>query len=1162
MPSSNATIEGYTVTANSRSTAGSENAKQAIVDGLCLSTADGVTLLEDARLAIQLGRRYALVGQNGCGKSTLLQAIAEGQLRAWPRALTTVLVSQEVVWTGQPVTLLQSLLDARSSALRRDELESERDAIQALLDQEDRSGPGAASGHVGGGACIAIDEKVERLGDLLSLIDAMEGPEAEREARAILAGLQFAEPAAQVSTLSGGWRQRLALAQALFVRPDVLLLDEPTNHLDLPSLLWLTAFLTGGTAAAGEGPTAIIVSHDPHFLQSVSTDVLSMEAASLIHTAGPYNSFVARSEQRARRDLALSAAAELREAKIAASRQQQMRMAEAHAQHTACRKAQDPHSSFAVNLVASRGQNKAATANAQRRKAASERVLRTGEGESLNVAEARERVEARRALTRTLAFRFDASPPCAGPHANLIAFDGVSLARDGVVVLSHVTAAVASHARIAILGANGAGKSTLLMALESCDGLACGGTGTSTRGGGAGSGVGGGGGAADGSGAAGTAGGGAAAAGGGGVEAVTGNATRQNHLRIAHLQQNHLEQLEGYLDLTTTQHVIEQTGGCTELHARHLLGAVGLGGPHLAHRSIRQLSGGERTRLVMASVILPSRPHLLLLDEPTNHLDFQSLEALLDALDAFDGAVVVVSHHRHFVSSFADELWLVRKPAVGSGGGEEGAPPAAAPTSSVQIRYVEDERDVERIIEEELWPHRASPPSHSGGSAEKAAGGGGLAVGDGSVGIRESMAMRGGERDKAANAAQVASATHVEVATNPVTTVLAKLGREEARAAWGDESEDVDGPAVDIDDPGALSSSLVSNATVSATPPAATPPESTASVAPAAPAALAHAPAASAALAHAPAASAAAVPKWRGRSAELRNERGFSKWDEWELQRRRRDAEAAEGEAARRRRNAALSAPPVVVVDADGFEVRTRSLHVDRCAQLGHGCGASPRVTAKPAVDTQTGTPAAAAAALAAGTVKVMLRPGTHATLGAGGAEAASAERHAALLGAIQELGHHKRLTKVCKRAQTVQSLADYALGKWGLSGTEHGLTLHWPTRREAGRVTSALPSTWTLHDLVASSDASFDDEGRLVLEYVATESRIPPMAPKAAPMATVMRPAEAAQRQAPRAVCAEVRQLVEAMGVSEERAAQVLREAEGDVNRAIDALCAAAFSG
>ena len=90
-----------------------------------------------------------------------------------------------------------------------------------------------------------------RLGELGEQLEARNAYAAEAKARRILTGLGFTKAMqdAPLSTLSGGWRMRAALAQALFLEPGLLLLDEPTNHLDLPATLWLASYLTSPAAA-------------------------------------------------------------------------------------------------------------------------------------------------------------------------------------------------------------------------------------------------------------------------------------------------------------------------------------------------------------------------------------------------------------------------------------------------------------------------------------------------------------------------------------------------------------------------------------------------------------------------------------------------------------------------------------------------------------------------------------------------------------------------------------------------------------------------------------------------------------------------------------------------------------------------------------------------
>ncbi|MFX9054149.1 ATP-binding cassette domain-containing protein, partial [Acinetobacter baumannii] len=73
---------------------------------------------------------------------------------------------------------------------------------------------------------------------------------------------------------------------------------------------------------------------------------------------------------------------------------------------------------------------------------------------------------------------------------------------------------------------------------------------------------------------------------------------------------------------------------------------------------VGSLSGGEKARLVLCLMTYDA-PHLMILDEPTNHLDVEAREALIQALNAFEGAVLLISHDRHLIELTADQLWLV-----------------------------------------------------------------------------------------------------------------------------------------------------------------------------------------------------------------------------------------------------------------------------------------------------------------------------------------------------------------------------------------------------------------------------------------------------------------------------------------------------------------------
>ncbi|SDG74425.1 ABC-F family ATP-binding cassette domain-containing protein [Roseospirillum parvum] len=219
----------------------------------------GRLLLDGARARLPAGHRVGLVGRNGAGKSTLLALIRgdlapeSGAVEVPPRA--------RLGWVAQEAPDgADSLLDTVLAADR------ERADLLARLDAEP-DGP-------------AVGEIHERL----LAIDAHTAP--ARAAR-ILVGLGFApdQHGRAVGDFSGGWRMRVALAGALFTRPDLLLLDEPTNHLDLEATLWLTRHL------ASYPGTLLIVSHDRDLLNGACNHILHLEGGRLTLYGGNFDRF-------------------------------------------------------------------------------------------------------------------------------------------------------------------------------------------------------------------------------------------------------------------------------------------------------------------------------------------------------------------------------------------------------------------------------------------------------------------------------------------------------------------------------------------------------------------------------------------------------------------------------------------------------------------------------------------------------------------------------------------------------------------------------------------------------------------------------------------------------------------------------------------------------
>ena len=136
---------------------------------------------------------------------------------------------------------------------------------------------------------------------------------------------------------------------------------------------------------------------------------------------------------------------------------------------------------------------------------------------------------------------------------------------------------------------------------------------------------------------------------------LSGELVRARGLKVGFFAQHQIEDLEP--DETPIAHVRSRRPGDREQQIRARLGRFGLGQTK-AETLAKHLSGGEKTRLAMTLMCL-DEPQLLILDEPTNHLDIDSREALVEAINDFPGAVVVISHDRNLVELVADSLWLV-----------------------------------------------------------------------------------------------------------------------------------------------------------------------------------------------------------------------------------------------------------------------------------------------------------------------------------------------------------------------------------------------------------------------------------------------------------------------------------------------------------------------
>jgi ATP-binding cassette subfamily F protein 3 len=340
----------------------------------------GRNLLERANLMVDPGRRIGLIGRNGAGKSTLLKLIA-GELRP----------DGGVVKFGQRVRLGYVAQEAPGGDITPLEVVLKADAERTAL-LEEAENPATPP------------DRLAELHDRLLTIGADAAP---ARAAAILSGLGFSTQwqSRPMSSFSGGWRMRVALAAVLFSAPDLLLLDEPTNHLDLEATLWLETYLARFPGAV------LLVSHDRQLLDRAVEAIAHLDGGKLTLTPGGFAEFIRiKTEKALQQGRAAEKAAEQR----------------AHMQ------------SFVDRFRA-----KASKARqAQSRLKALEKMPQI---ESV--------VEDR--VTR---FSFPEPDQLSPP---MLSLDDVAIGYDGKPVLSGVSLRIDMEDRIALLGTNGNGKSTL-----------------------------------------------------------------------------------------------------------------------------------------------------------------------------------------------------------------------------------------------------------------------------------------------------------------------------------------------------------------------------------------------------------------------------------------------------------------------------------------------------------------------------------------------------------------------------------------------------------------------------------------------------------------------------------------------------------------------------
>jgi ATP-binding cassette subfamily F protein 3 len=351
-----------------------------------------------ARFTLDSGTRVGLVGANGTGKTTLLRILL-GQLEhdgelSRRRDLRVAYLEQNPSFPPG-LTVREA---ARRSATSVAELERQIADVHHAL---------AAPGPAGDGARRLLD----RLGALERRFESLGGHDLEHRTDAVLDGLGF--PAARFGTpveaLSGGERNRLALACLLLDEPDLWLLDEPTNHLDVDGVAWFERFLVDSSAAA------VVVSHDRRFLDTVTTGTWFLRGGALEVLPAPY-----------------SRAMPIHEARHAAALKEY--------------EAQQAYIARQEEFIRRYGAG-------QRAREARGRATRLARLERLERPEDRERV---------MALRF---PSARRLGDRVLQVEGLSAGFDGRTLFRDLSLELAAGETLAVMGPNGSGKTTLLRAL-------------------------------------------------------------------------------------------------------------------------------------------------------------------------------------------------------------------------------------------------------------------------------------------------------------------------------------------------------------------------------------------------------------------------------------------------------------------------------------------------------------------------------------------------------------------------------------------------------------------------------------------------------------------------------------------------------------------------
>ncbi len=490
----------------------------------------GPAVLDNISLSIDNGERVCLLGRNGTGKSTLMKVISgqvkpdSGEIERQQNLVVATL--QQEVSAGIEGTVFDVVADGLGESARI--LQDYHRAIHRLSIEHTSQ----------------AEAELERTQHAVEVADAWK---LNQQVEAMLSKMDL-DGDAEFSSLSGGMKRRVSLAQALVQQPDLLLLDEPTNHLDLSAISWLEEQLLSFKGAL------LFVTHDRSFLRKIATRIVDLDRGELKSYPGDYDNFLRRKDEFLKAE------------------------AEANAQFD--KKLAQEEVWIRQGIKARRTRN---------------------EGRVRALKQLREQRKQRRELQGTASMKI-AEADRSGKLVTEVT--DVDFNYEGDPLIKDFNTTIMRGDRIGIIGPNGAGKTTLLQILL------------------------------------------------GNLKPQQGKVKTGTNIKVAYFDQMKAQLDENASAIDNVAHGRERID--INGQSTHVVGYLQnfLFSPERARAPIKSLSGGERSRLLLARLF--SQPaNILVLDEPTNDLDIETLELLEELILEFSGTVLLVSHDREFLNNVA-----------------------------------------------------------------------------------------------------------------------------------------------------------------------------------------------------------------------------------------------------------------------------------------------------------------------------------------------------------------------------------------------------------------------------------------------------------------------------------------------------------------------------